>query len=268
MTDAWRKRLKQARTKLGLSRRALAERVGISGETVRGYEQARRKPSRARLVAVLDALQFDRGWRNEILLDAGFAPDGLAQRPSNIGAWMFTEDEASSEIATYEWPAFVLTERAQVVAANPLVQRLWGVDMELEYPDPLERNLLAVASDPRFADRCLNWDEVIALLIGTFKTYHRQPESIEEPTPYFAAALSRFLAGDPKYVARFAELWEAAPESVAVKIRWTYAVVWKIEGVGVMHFRGTASAANESDGLTFHDWIPLDAPTWHALSML
>src|SRR4029078_7920957 len=102
-------------------------------------------------------------------------------------------------------------ERAQVVAANALVQLVWGVDMEREYPDPLERNLLAVARDPRFAGRLVNWDEAVAVIVATFKSYHRAPETVEEPSPYFASVLERFLAGDPKYVGGFLDLLEDAP---------------------------------------------------------
>jgi len=130
------------------------------------------------------------------------------------------------------------------------------------------RNLLAVASDPRFADRCVNGTEAVGVLMGNFKTYHRYPESVEEPSPYFAATLNRFLQGDPKYVGRFAKLWEEAPESLAAKIRWSYPIVWSVDGIGIMRFRGTASGANEADGLSFHDWIPIDATTWLALDML
>jgi transcriptional regulator with XRE-family HTH domain len=268
MQEEWRGRLRNARTKLGLSQAELAEAAGVSPATMRAYETGRRKPRREHLESLMDALQLDRGWRNDMLVATGFAPEGTAKRPDDIDSWMFTHEEADAEIARYPWPAFVLTERAQVVAANPLAQLVWGVDMEREYPDPLERNLLAVASDPRFADRCVNWDEAVAVIVATFKGYHRQPESVDEPSPYFAAVLNRFLAGDPKYVGRFLKLWQEAPESQTTKIRWTYPVVWHIDGIGDMRFRGVTSAANESDGLSFNDWMPVDAASWEALERL
>ena len=52
------------------------------------------------------------------------------------------------------------------------------------------------------------------------------------------------------------------------KIRWSYPVVWNEPGVGEMRFHCFASAANEEDGLSFQDWIPLDAETWSALGRL
>ena len=268
MSDDWRERLRAARTTVGMSQAELGTAAGVSEATVRAYETGRRRPRREHLDAIMDALQFDRGWRNEMLVATGFSPEGTSLRPDDIGNWMFSHEEANAEIARYAWPAFVLTERAQVVAANPLVQLVWGVDMEREYPDPLERNLLAVASDPRFADRCVNWDEAVAVLVSNFKSYHRQPESVDEPSPYFASVLERFLAGDPKFVGRFLKLWQDAPEGATAKIRWTYPIVWHIEGAGDMRFTGVASAANESDGLTFHDWMPLDAGSWEALARL
>ncbi len=35
-----------------------------------------------------------------------------------------------------------------------------------------------------------------------------------------------------------------------------------------MRFDCFASSANEGDGLSFQDWIPLDAETWNALRLL
>jgi hypothetical protein len=74
----------------------------------------------------------------------------------------------------------------------------------------------------------------------------------------------RFLHGEPAYVARFLQLWQTAPAPV-VKMRWSYPIVWRRAGGGVLRFHCFASAANEEDGLTFHDWIPLDGITWSAL---
>lgn len=80
--------------------------------------------------------------------------------------------------------------------------------------------------------------------------------------------LERFLKGDPKYVSRFLEIWQAAPGGTHRRIRWTYPITWSIPGVGNMRFRGVANPANERDGLTFNEWIPLDADTWVALERL
>ena len=87
------------------------------------------------------------------------------------------------------------------------------------------------------------------------------------PVPILAALLERFLAGDPKYVSRLAELWRDAPP-IKVKMRWSYRIVWQVPGFDVMRFQGFLSSANEPDGYMFYDWIPADATTWDQLGHL
>ncbi len=139
--------------------------------------------------------------------------------------------------------------------------------MEAEFPDPHDRHLLSVATMPRFADRCLNWDEAIGTIIATWRNHRRGPESFDEPSPLFAGIVERLLNGDPNYVSRLADLWQNAPP-IKVKMRWSYRIVWQVPGLDVMRFQGFLSAANEPDGYMFYDWIPADAPTWDQLDRL
>lgn len=199
-------------------------------------------------------------------MSAGFAPDGLSVRPQAPDL-MFTREEAAAEIERYAWPAFVADEFMEVVAANRVAQRLWGVDLRYEFTGPLERNLLTVASNPRFADRCLNWDEAVSVMISVFKGHHRGPEDVESPSAYFEAVLQRLLAGDQKRINRFLSLWDEAPPA-RPKLRWSYPVLWEEPGVGRLRFHCFMSSANEVDGLSFADWIPIDAAGWDALNIL
>jgi transcriptional regulator with XRE-family HTH domain len=265
----WFRMLTEARIRLGLSQAELAARAHVSLASVKSYEQGRRHPSRPYLIAMLDALHIDRGWRNEILEAAGFSPDGLAVRPHNLDEWQFTPLEADEEIATYAWPSFVLTERMEVIAANAVAQALWGVDMRREFVDPIDRNLLSVASNPRFAERVANWDEAIETIAGQWKGYHRAEESLTNPTPYFKAVLERFLAGDPRYVQRFANAWERAQYGRAKRRwRWSYPISWDEPGIGEMRFRCLVSNMSEIDGLSVNDWMPRDAESWSNLDRL
>ncbi len=266
MRPEWARLLKASRQRLGLSQAELGQFAGLSGETVRAYETGRRKPTGRSLKSMLDGLKLDRSSRNAILLAAGFAPDGISLRPSDPSLYYGVE-EAEEELERYDWPAFVLNEMTEVVAANRLVQRLWGVDLRREFTDPVERNLLSVASNPRFADRCANWDEAVTTIIAGFKGHTRGPESYDNPSPYFAAVLERFLEGAPEYVARFLQLWDST-EPVKLKIHWFYPVVWDEPGIGVMHFRCLVCAGNEADGLSFNHWVPADAASWEALENL
>ncbi len=84
----------------------------------------------------------------------------------------------------------------------------------------------------------------------------------------FAAILKRFFQGDPAYVARFLDIWQRTPGQPDAKLRWSYRMDWNEPGIGLMRFHGFVSSANEPDGLSFNDWIPLDAATWERLALL
>jgi transcriptional regulator with XRE-family HTH domain len=264
MSERWRLLLRQARRNVGLRQGELARRVGISPETLRAYETKSRRPDMDGLHRLLDELNLERGQRNEILREAGFPEDGFALRPQNPDL-MFSREEAVAEVEKYAWPAFVADEFAHVPWANEAARRLWGVDLEREFTDPVDRNLLSVASNPRFAEHCTNWDEAIGTIVSVFKGHHRGPQDVEQPTnPYFAKVLEKFMAGDPKYVTRLMGIFETA-QPAKPKIRWSYRVQWNDPHAGEMTFHCFASSANESDGLAFHDWIPVDSASWDVL---
>ena len=264
--DEWRLLLRDARIALNMPRRQLAETAHVSEATLKAYESGLRHPKRPYLIAILDALKVDRGTRNQVLASAGFVPDGLGLR-YDMGELAFTVDEAAVEMERYGWPAFLGDEFGRVLCANSVAQAIWGVDMEAEFPDPHDRHLLSVATMPRFADRCLNWDEAIGTILAVWRNHFRGGESFDEPSPLFAGIVERLLNGDPKYVSRLADLWQNAPP-IKVKMRWSYRVVWQVPGLDVMRFQGFLSAANEPDGYMFYDWIPADAQTWDQLDRL
>jgi transcriptional regulator with XRE-family HTH domain len=262
----WPTLLRDARQTVGITQKKLGALAGISPETVRGYERGARRPRRDYLIAILDALKLDRGQRNQILVGAGLAPDGLQLRP-DISQASFTLDEAKAEVARYRWPAFLLDENGQVLIANAVAQRVWGVSLDEEFTEPAARHLLSVASNPRFADRCVNWGEAVSIMASGWKHHHRGAEDLENPSPYLAAVFEHFIKGDPRYIARFIDIWQKA-EPLEYKMRWSYPVVWNEPGVGEMRFHCFVSSASEIDGYTFSDWIPLDADTWNALDRI
>lgn len=267
MAHEWHIQLQQARRRLGISQGELAARSHVSLASVKSYEAGKRHPSRPYLVAILDALKLDREERNAILTAAGFSTDGMQLGPTRFDGFYFSPDSSVVEIESTPWPAFVMNEMMQVVTANQICQRLWGVDLRTEYMEPVERNFLTVASDPKFADRVTNWDEAVRVICSVWRGHHRGAEDLEAPSPYFNVLLQRFLQGDPGYVARFMQIWQTT-QPITPKIRWSYPVVWDEPGIGVMRFACYASTANEPDGLAFNDWIPTDAPTWTNLTRL
>lgn len=259
--------LAAARAKLGVEQAELAARAHISLPSLKAYETGRRHPSQPYLTAIMDALKVDRTERNKILGAAGYASDSYELGPWSDSRFMFSIEEATAAIDGYPWPAFLSNEMMEVVSANRAAQQLWSVDLTAEFLDPIERNLLSVASNPRFAERCTNLPEVLLVMCSVLKGHHRGAEVLDNPSPYFAKVLERFVAGDPKYIQPFFRAWqEAIPRTP--KIRWEYPIRWQDPEVGALHFRGIVNPASEPDGLAFNDWIPIDSDTWDALKKL
>jgi transcriptional regulator with XRE-family HTH domain len=259
----WRTQLRRLRETVDLTRLELAQRASVSAGTVKAYEDGSRAPSRALLTALLDALKAERNERNAILTDAGFKADAVPPgRQTN--APDFTLEEAIEEIDRYPWPSHINNEVFEVVAANRAAQRLWNVDLSAEFPDHLDRNMLAILSRPRFGDCLLNWEEAVGIAVAMVKGNYGEEASPGGANPYFAAVVEHFLKGDQTYVQRFLKVWmETAP--AMRKWRFSYPVTWRNAEFGVLRFHVSVNPANHQDWLTFNDWIPMDAATSAAL---
>ncbi len=262
----WYSLLRDARKGLHLSRRGLAAISGVSEHSIKAYEMARRSPSRSLLVALLNALGLDRIERTQILELAGFATDAEDLRPDRDDYW-YTLTEATEAIQAKRWPAYVLGEMMEVFAANDLMLKVWGVSAR-EFDDEANRNIVASATDPKFAARIQNWDELVSVGLAVMKGHHRGAQaSPEGSNPQVSTAMTRFMGGDPRLVAHAFELFEAV-EPQYPKIRYSYNVVWDHPTVGILRFEALVTTANDLDGFTFQDYIPLDAETWQRLERL
>lgn len=263
----WTVLLRQSRQAAALSRDDVARRSGISAESLRAYETGRRRPSREMLNAVLDSLAVDPARRNAILRGAGFIDDAtwVGKQADNPE---YSFDEAVAHMSGVPWPAHINSETFEVLAANDLIQALWGIDMVTEFPDPVDRNLAAVLTTPRFADCVANWDDLVRMFASMVKGgYGAAAINDDGPNSYLAAVTERLLSGDPGYVQRFLGVWNDAAGEVR-KWRFTYPVVWQRDGLPEMRFLVVVSPANLRDYMTFNDWIPVDAATWQALGHL
>lgn len=269
MNTDWRQRLRAARSRAGLSQRELAERASVSSETVRGYEAGRRRPNRERLTALLGSLECTAYETNEILEAAGLLTPSTLFPGTEYPNYFFSIDELQTEVELVAWPEFVLNNANEVVAANRATQTLWGIDFAKERATRTraQMNLLSVASQRKFADHIVNWDECVATLAAVFKGRPVNPASLDEPDPYFSEVLQEFADGDPAFLARLVQIWMATPGRDA-KVRWSYRVVWRDEAFGDMRFHSVVGTANEPGGLSFNDWIPTDADTWSRLAEL
>lgn len=260
----WSDLVQAARKNLRLSRAALARLSGVSPQTVKAYELGLRQPSRNMLAAILNALKLERGLRDDILQMAGFASIGAEIGPAVQEGFAFSVPEAATYIETLPWPTFVLDDLMQVVAANAMMRKLWDVNMERDYPDLAGRNMLLFATRPKFADRVLNWEDLVSYGIAVYKGHHLGKETIETPSKYFANILEAMIQDDARYVTRFFALWPKVPPHPA-KVRWGYPVVWGEEDGPQIRFQAIVTTCNEPKGLAFNDWVPVDAESWRCL---
>ena len=263
----WFQQLRRLRDQEHITRNELASRSGISLASIRAYETGSRHPSRASLSVLLDALEADAFARQEILVGAGYAPDGRSPAEHLSDEW-FSLADASAEIAALPHPACVTTELFEVVAANPCIQRVWEVDLHRELNGPFERSFLSMLSTPRFADRLLNWSEALSVAVSVVKGHYGGDAAVD-PTrhPYLAAAVQHLLNGSPEYVQKFLTLWMTVPGRM-YRVRLSYPVVWNHSELGPLRFLAVTGPANRQPSLWFNDWIPLDAETAAAVARL
>ena len=263
----WCQRLRVLRESSGLTREALAARALVSANTIKAYEINRRNPSRQLLTALLDAMRVERHDRNFILSDAGFAPDSTPST-NELPTPEFSVDEAVIDIARSPWPAFITNEAMAVVAANHVAQEVWSIDLEREFRTPVERHLLNVMTQPRFADRIVNFDESARLLASMVKgSFGEAAAAPGGPAPYLAAVMEHMMKGELKYLQRFLMIWSDAPARIH-KWRFTYPIIWAHPTAGTMRFRCLVNPVNRADYLAINDWMPVDGETWEALGRL
>jgi transcriptional regulator with XRE-family HTH domain len=268
MTEQWRSLLRQNRKRLGLSQSRVGYLCGLSPETVRKYENGARNPSRQHLSRILETLQVPQAEAKAILQGAGFSAPELfpLDRYPN---YYFSRAELQEYVDGTPWPQFVLNNFSEVVAANRLAQALWGVDLAVESRKRrrAQLNLLAIAAEQRFAERVRNWDECLATLVAVFKGLPQGSESLDKPGPYFQEVLAHFASGDPEFLSRLMDVWSVTPAREA-KCRWAYSVHWSDPRLGEMRFHCLVSTASEPEGLSFNDWVPVDAGSWSRLEQV
>lgn len=262
--------LQAARERIGLSRAELAERSGVPADTLRRWEDGTRRPrDLSRLRALMDALDCPSADRNAILAEAGYPPERTLFPSDRFTNYFYTVGELQDVVEQVSWPEFVLNDNIEIVAANRIVQALWGVDFAEERArrKSPQMNLLGLTSRPDFIRHVLNWDEAVATLASVLKGRPRDPHTLDRPDPYFSEVLAEFAQGDPTFLRRLIEVFAAAPAREP-KCRWTYPVVWNADRFGEIRFVALVNTASEPDGLAFNDWIPLDGRTWEALEAI
>lgn len=261
----WPDLIRAERRRLGITQTELAERAGMSPETVRKYEAGSRNPSRASIERVLAALQAPHTTVRRVLLDLGMAAPGSLYGLGGVEDYRFTIPELRSFVEETPWPQFVIDNTLEVVAANAATQALWEMDLS---PEVLERtrarvNLLAILAHHRLRQSLRNRFAIMAIVVSVLKVFPESRNLFEAPGTLFAEVFDAFAATDPEAINKLYALWDRTPPA-SQKLRWNFPVVWSEPEVGEIRLIGTVTAASHVNSLVFVDWIPRDGQS-HAL---
>jgi transcriptional regulator with XRE-family HTH domain len=263
----WNQLLADARKRVRLTQRDLAALTLLSPETIKAYEMGRRRATRPRLIAMLDAINIDQHTRNDILAGAGFATESIGVGRRSASRYLSIE-EAVEQAELRPWPAFVVNELVEVLGMNDAGRRLWGLAAD-RFDHPVRRNILTLATDPTFAAHFVNWDDAVGGLVALLKAHWHRAESLDAPSSYFAAVLEYIDGGDAGLVERFRTLWEYVPAYFPEKVAWTYPIVWSpAPGADAIKFLCLSNSANEDDAFDIDDWMPADAQSFRRLQRL
>ncbi len=181
--------LKAARTRCRVSQLELSLRLGVSQRHVSFVETGKSQPSRALLSEWLAALELPLGLRNELMLQAGFAPLYTAGDSSK-------SDGAAAEHALQRllqahdpMPAMVLNAQWQVLRVNQGAAKLMGLLMpELA---PLIGQQLAACQEgrgpaPSMVDAMLHPHGLLSRMtnqaeVGPAVLTHMRQDAVHEP---------------------------------------------------------------------------------------
>jgi transcriptional regulator with XRE-family HTH domain len=244
--------MRAARARRQLTRRRLALETGVSERSIKAYEAGERLPSRDALLAIARGLRLDRATQASLMAAGGFAPEETTIGCRHAGTC--TEALLAERVG---WPVFVLSSELDVVGANPVAERVWGLRVE----DHLAFNLLAACSHEPFSRRVLNWSDFVGSLIGLFKSIHPSPLDME----WWPRIDTSIRAGEPALVTQFSRLWETtAPAaycpSLASEVTWRMA-----RSSNRLRFRAVFSPVHTARQFTTAEWYPADVRTWRVL---
>lgn len=121
--------LKAARTRCRVSQLELSLRLGVSQRHVSFVETGKSLPSRALLAEWLEALELPLTLRNELMLQAGYAPLYTAGEGSGGDAKQAEQALARLLAAHDPMPAMVMNAQWQVLRVNDGATRLMGLLM-------------------------------------------------------------------------------------------------------------------------------------------
>lgn len=265
----WRQIIRTERRRVGLTQQELARRAGLATATIRKYENGSRTAPRESLERILAAVQASDATVKRVLTDRGFHYRDRRLPADRASRFFFSSTELGPFMDRVRWPMFAANELGELVAANRVARRLWGIDLAAEAArhGRARASLLVVMCEPRLAARLVNWDAMVRHYLG-----FRKAVMASRPISVGGGALvdeieTAIAEVNPRALSRIYELWPNTPPNPD-KVRWSYPVVWREPGFPDMHFQGVVTTASTHDAIGFNDWIPVDAATWTSLETL
>ena len=260
----WRSSLRTWRRRRGWSQRELAGRAGLSEQTVRSYEIGTRNASEHALRSIVNSLGVPREEANAIYAAAGYSIDlnSLFQ-----GRYIADAAVLQEQLDQVRWPAFITDQAMNLVAANPVFEAIWGVDLSRDLVEPGARNFLARSSDPTFTRHISNFDDLVSFMLGLAKGDPRVQQDLEHPAPWLQEAVSIFLAGEASLVNRVVRLWDSV-QPIPHRTRHHYKVILRYERKQRIEFAGLVTIADIWNELSWNDWVPASPESWQLLDAI
>jgi transcriptional regulator with XRE-family HTH domain len=268
--------LRAAREEVGLSRRALSGRAGVSEDAIFKYESGRRVPSRDAVLSVGRGLSLDAFEINTILEALGY--DG---EPSDLVRWLAGMDPKGiftgrkphhglpprlirEELHALGWPCFLLNARCEVEDANAAAAAITGYREFPVQPGRTGPHMLQVMVSKRFQRRLRNWERVATAILPSAMrpavlglTRDKSDDDLQQ--------LTRWLGrDDPGALRRLVEAWDNNPMSVAPRRIWC-PIEWEDDDGDVLRFHCFITPWNAYDPYWAIDWHPANPAAWRAV---
>ena len=248
--------LKKARSEGGLTQQQLATRTGLSVATIQSYEQGRRFPGQQELERLRLGLDADGESWNRVRRSLGLEPEpsGLA---ATLAKFRLPPNSTWDEVQECDWVSLVINERKEIVAWNQLANEV--SELDLGSLTGTGRSVLRMAATEHYADRLMNWRELIGRLISFLKN-EGGDISLGPPPPYLQATLDDIGARDPRFLPELFDLWLTAPLWPSTS-RNIHPIQWRLSTGEHLRFHGLFGEWSDYDGLFSFDWHAADGAT-------
>ena len=258
---SWSELLFQARKATGLSRRALAERAGVSEESLASYEYGRPHPKLDHVRAIARALELGPRATEELVTSAGYQREPLSTELRALQRRRPAPESLAASVRDYPWPCFVLNERFEFTVWNGAATRV--AERGFSALSPRERNLLRFAADPRFRARLQNWNEVVGHFMDLLAGDTASGPEGDAFNAHLLTVANEILVASPTVFNELMGLWLRATRRPDQ--RNIYCPIWQASDGTLLRFNTVVTTWSDFDALYANDWQPADAATWEWL---